>query len=857
MSNLKTYITAKYGAETYKTTLALKEAKKKQARSKNQLIFLERCVSHHIIPKFLGIKDPIRNRRSKGMFTRFRYEMLVCLKNETKHRHFNVVKKVKDLQLELSTKLSNEDTDIINDITEKAREAMFFKSKERIKKKFDILQTCTTPGKDICRNQKHVKEAVLNLCDNEMKEDHRDLLNLGPKFVPNVKQIPYLDIISTTESSSLKLEYNGNTENAQTLRRDVLRLLKTCKPPPDNLSRNQRKTLKEIKEDKNISIYPLDKGSGFVRIENEKAITKIREQIGSTKIVKEDPTQTFAHNIRNALCKLKKKGRFTKNEYERLYPSDPNPPRMYGTIKAHKPEKDYPMRIVVSTIGTPTHGISKYLVKLIQPTLNKNEIMLKNSSTFVEEAKTWEIAPQEVQVSYDVVNLYPAVPLKEATDVIVQMISNDTEITRKSKLKIDEIKMLIELCLSKCYFLWNNEIHILENSGPIGLSLMVVIAESFLQYVEKKAINMALSISPAIFIKSFKRYVDDSHARFNNFEEADRFKDILNQQHENIKYTIEREDKEKVLNFLDVRIKNDLSGKYEFGIHRKEAITNVQIKKNSSHDPKIQYGVIKGFVHRAFTICSKTHIEQELKFLTEVFIENGYEESEITNIIAKVRTKHQSNNNTVIQPSNTNDLEVPLPDTNNCQTITLPWIPGLSPKLRKIYKKAGYKTVFKSNQNLKTILSSKNKSSLPKNSNPGVYKIGCTCKRPYTGESKMKICTRGDQHLKNTLDGNTDKSAIALHSSSCTGQIEWDKIKTIKIEPNKFDRKVREALEIQYQECGPQKGGMNLDDGQYVTTKFWTPMFKYLRNQRNQRIENSADTITSNQVTVDSEVNVI
>ena len=47
-----------------------------------------------------------------------------------------------------------------------------------------------------------------------------------------------------------------------------------------------------------------------------------------------------------------------------LYPSDPLPQRMYGTMKPHKPEKIFPMRIVVSTIDTPTYGISEYLVKL-------------------------------------------------------------------------------------------------------------------------------------------------------------------------------------------------------------------------------------------------------------------------------------------------------------------------------------------------------------------------------------------------------------------------------------------------------------------------------------------------------------
>ena len=81
-------------------------------------------------------------------------------------------------------------------------------------------------------------------------------------------------------------------------------------------------------------------------------------------------------------------------------------------------------------------------------------------------------------------------------------------------------------------------------------------------------------------------------------------------------------------------------------------------------------------------------------------------------------------------------------------------------------------------------------------------------------------------------------------------------MKTIKVEHKIFDRKVREALEIQHQECGPSKGGTNLDNGQYVTTKFWTTFFKYLRNQRIHCIADNADTIASNVVTVDSATNI-
>ena len=60
------------------------------------------------------------------------------------------------------------------------------------------------------------------------------------------------------------------------------------------------------------------------------------------------------------------------------------------------------MRTIVSTIGTVLYGTSKYLVEIIQPTLNKNINLVINSFTFVKESKIWEIHQDEVQVSYDI-----------------------------------------------------------------------------------------------------------------------------------------------------------------------------------------------------------------------------------------------------------------------------------------------------------------------------------------------------------------------------------------------------------------------------------------------------------------------
>ena len=52
---------------------------------------------------------------------------------------------------------------------------------------------------------------------------------------------------------------------------------------------------------------------------------------------------------------------------------------------------------------------------------------------------------------------------------------------------------LTELCISKYFFLYENNLRLFQNSGHIGLSLMVVLSECYLQNIEYKAIKEALN----------------------------------------------------------------------------------------------------------------------------------------------------------------------------------------------------------------------------------------------------------------------------------------------------------------------------------------------------------------------------
>ena len=92
------------------------------------------------------------------------------------------------------------------------------------------------------------------------------------------------------------------------------------------------------------------------------------------------------------------------------------------------------MRVIISTIGTPPYDISQYLVELIQPTLNKSKYKITNSSSFVNEAKNWLVKTNEVQVSYDIINLYPSVPINKALDILVDQLNDKDDLMKRAKL---------------------------------------------------------------------------------------------------------------------------------------------------------------------------------------------------------------------------------------------------------------------------------------------------------------------------------------------------------------------------------------------------------------------------------------
>ena len=93
------------------------------------------------------------------------------------------------------------------------------------------------------------------------------------------------------------------------------------------------------------------------------------------------------------------------------------------------------------------------------------------------------------------------------------------------------------MCLNCTYFKYDNTFYQQIHGTAIGSPLSPVVANLFMESLETKAIQSARHPP-----KFYKRYVDDSNMINIKERFADGFINHLNEQDENIKFTIEKEE---------------------------------------------------------------------------------------------------------------------------------------------------------------------------------------------------------------------------------------------------------------------------------------------------------------------------
>ena len=130
-------------------------------------------------------------------------------------------------------------------------------------------------------------------------------------------------------------------------------------------------------------------------------------------------------------------------------------PRFYGLPKIHKTGTS--LRLIVSSQGSVTYGVSKVLTKVLKPLVGKSPHHIQSTRDFVNRVKEVTLLQGECLCSYDVSALYTTVPIDPALNITRDLLEKDETLWDRSVLSAQNIIELLGFCLCNTYFSFQNK----------------------------------------------------------------------------------------------------------------------------------------------------------------------------------------------------------------------------------------------------------------------------------------------------------------------------------------------------------------------------------------------------------------
>jgi len=174
-------------------------------------------------------------------------------------------------------------------------------------------------------------------------------------------------------------------------------------------------------------------------------------------------------------------------------------PKAYGLLKIHK--VGYPLRVIVSSSGSPLHNLALFLHKILIKSLPSFFSHIKNSSQLLKKLSNLHVPDEYCLTSFDVVSLFINIP----TDMVLEIIDKKWPyIEMHTNLPLSEFILSTRFVLQSTYFHFNNKFYKQTFGTPMRSPLSPVVADLVLQKLESTVLNN-LTYKPTFYY----RYVDD------------------------------------------------------------------------------------------------------------------------------------------------------------------------------------------------------------------------------------------------------------------------------------------------------------------------------------------------------------
>lgn len=385
-----------------------------------------------------------------------------------------------------------------------------------------------------------------------------------------------------------------------------------------------RKAYQNLKKDVDLHITKADKSNAVVIMNKQDYTDKMKDILSDADTYQQlmsnpldNVNSSFNKKIKQLLC---------GNEMlvKQLLTISATLPYMYGLIKTHKPNN--PVRPIISSVGSCSYKLSKYLVNLLSPLLgNISNSNIKNNVDFVDKINNLHINFEFKMISFDVTSLFTKVPVDDLLNFLKEELDN-----MNLPLPTSTVIDLIKLCIKNCKFVFDDKFYSQKFGMAMGNPLSPLLSNFYMEFFESKILK---NILPANVV--WYRYVDDIFCIWPENKNLDNFLILLNNLVPSIKFTIEIEQNFS-LPFLDVIVHRQ-SNNFKFSIYRKPTNVCSYVHYYSAHHDKVKRSVFSSMFLRALRICSPEFMDDEINKIYEISVKLKYPKSFVDSSLRKAK----------------------------------------------------------------------------------------------------------------------------------------------------------------------------------------------------------------------------
>ena len=768
------------------------------------IVYFKNCLELGVCPKFLRFKPPKLRvyQNPKSIYDGVISKQISILERE----RISQIRRYNSLKNQVCSKINFLEEMTLMSLLTKCFNKSSVSIQQRHKRKLLAL------WKD---DRVRSPDCLINISDRELNAQEENVLRFGLKHHVPPKKVD-LDTmkvnIEKTVSSATRLAAGENV-NVNEDFEEVTQEVHIPEDFKDNIKvylnsfmiacknicstkMNQffHKTLSLLSRDKTIKVCKFDKGTGVVIMNSSDYFSKLDKIVSDKSKFQEVPVKeskphpiiakenSVKYYLETYLMPF-----IPEDLYRKLVPSGSQPGKLYGLCKVHK--EDFPLRPVISMIGSGEYDLAKYLDKLIKPHI-PDQFMVSSTSQFLDRLKSIFFLPTDRLVSFDVVSLFTNVPLNETIKIISNYLypKGGESCLPFPKKSFDKLMKIATGGL----FMYQDKFYTQTDGVAMGNPLGPTLANFFLAHLETTKLNNFPGSKPKMYL----RYVDDIFAVFEEESHIKPFFDYLNKLHKNLAFTTELGT--RTLPFLNVEVEVNANN-FNSWVYRKKTHTGVLLHFSAIVPGSWKTGLVMCLLHQARTICSSDfYFQREVSKLKEMFYLNGYPKSFFDRAFQKFLNKE-------------NDDVVPTVDENTEDIITVNLnIPYLGEASNKFAKQMT--SLFKSTFNIKLLpvftstkvgdyFSLKSGTPLPYKSNV-VYQFHClrdaACS--YIGQSRRHLMIRVKEHLSLHKPEEVNQSEIKKHiyrCPSCSKRfLNVDNFKILKKCKTGYETVIHEALKI-------------------------------------------------------------